>query len=72
VPAAKSNHDMLDAVLTAEQQTTKDYTQRVKKTDEFGDKEPVVQWGTLCVTKVVIQKKRNAFFVTGLCEWNIP
>jgi bacterioferritin len=43
VPAAKTNHDMLEAVLTAEQQATKDYTQRAKEAEEFGDKGLVVQ-----------------------------
>ena len=43
VPAAKTNHDVLEAVLTAEQQATKDYTQRAKEAEEFGDKGLVVQ-----------------------------
>jgi len=43
VPAANTNHDMLKAVLAAEQQATKDYTQRAKEAEEFGDKGLVVQ-----------------------------
>ena len=43
VPAAKTNHDMLEAVLVAERQATKDYTQRAKEAEEFGDKGLAVQ-----------------------------
>ena len=38
VPAAKSNHDMLEAVLAAEKQAIGDYTKRAEEAEEFGDK----------------------------------
>ena len=43
VPAAKSNQEMLEAVLEAERQATKDYSQRAKDAEAFGDKGLVVQ-----------------------------
>lgn len=43
VPAAKSNREMLEAVLAAERQATKDYTERSKQAEEFGDKGLSVQ-----------------------------
>jgi bacterioferritin len=43
VPTAKSNRKMLEAVLKAERQATKDYTQRAREADEFGDKGLAVQ-----------------------------
>lgn len=43
VPAAKSNREMLEAVLKAEQQATKDYTIRAKQAEEAGDKGLAVQ-----------------------------
>lgn len=43
VPAAKSNREMLEAVLSAEQQATKDYTRRAEEAEAFGDKGLVVQ-----------------------------
>ncbi len=43
VPAARTNREMLEAVLAAERQATKDYTQRAKEAEEFGDKGLVVQ-----------------------------
>lgn len=43
VPAAKTDREMLEAVLAAEKQAVKDYTQRVKEAEEFGDKGLVVQ-----------------------------
>ena len=43
VPAAKTNREMLEAVLEAELQAGKDYTQRAEEADEFGDKGLVVQ-----------------------------
>jgi len=43
VPSANTNHDMLEAILAAEQHATKDYTQRAKEAEEFGDKGLVVQ-----------------------------
>ena len=38
VPAANNNKEMLEAVLKAELQAGKDYTQRAVEADEFGDK----------------------------------
>ena len=43
VPAAKSNKDMLQAVLKAERQAVADYTQRAKDAEAFGDKGLAVQ-----------------------------
>jgi len=43
VPAAKSNRDMLEAVLSAERQAVKDYSERARQADEFGDKGLAVQ-----------------------------
>jgi bacterioferritin len=43
VPAARTNREMLEAVLAAERQATADYTQRAKEAEELGDKGLVVQ-----------------------------
>ena len=43
VPAAKSNKEMLEAVLAAELRATADYSQRAKQADELGDKGLAVQ-----------------------------
>lgn len=43
VPAAKSNREMLEAVLTAEIQATKDYTQRAQEAEGLGEKGLAVQ-----------------------------
>ena len=43
VPAAKTNKEMLEAVLAAEHQATKDYTQRAREAEELGDKGLMVQ-----------------------------
>lgn len=43
VPPAMTNREMLEAVLAAELQAGKDYTQRAKEAEEFGDKGLVVQ-----------------------------
>ena len=43
VPAAKTNREMLQAVLAAERKATVDYTQRAREADEFGDKGLSVQ-----------------------------
>lgn len=43
VTAARTNHDMLEAVLAAERQATKDYSERARQADEFGDKGLAVQ-----------------------------
>lgn len=42
VPPAANNREMLQAVLAAEQQAGKDYTQRAEQADEYGDKGLVV------------------------------
>ncbi|MFZ0548042.1 MAG: ferritin-like domain-containing protein [Candidatus Promineifilaceae bacterium] len=42
VPAAHSNRAMLEAVLAAESQAVKDYTERAAQADEYGDKGLVV------------------------------
>ncbi len=43
VPEAGSNREMLEAILEAERQAGKDYTQRAKDADAFGDKGLAVQ-----------------------------
>lgn len=43
VPVAHSNHEMLQAILAAEQQAAKDYTQRAQEADAYGDKGLAVQ-----------------------------
>ncbi len=43
VPAAGTNREMLEAVLTAERQALQDYTQRANEADAFGDKGLAVQ-----------------------------
>lgn len=43
VPSAHTNREMLEAVLTAEQQANKDYTRRAREAEEFGDKGLVVE-----------------------------
>ncbi|MEX2048949.1 MAG: ferritin-like domain-containing protein [Gemmatimonadota bacterium] len=43
VPVAKSNHEMLEAVLVAERRAVADYTQRAKEAEAFGDKGLTVQ-----------------------------
>jgi bacterioferritin len=43
VSKAKSNREMLEAVLKAEKKATADYTKRAKEADEFGDKGLSVQ-----------------------------
>lgn len=43
LPAAKSNHEMVEAVREAEQRAVTDYTKRVRQAEEFGDKGLVVQ-----------------------------
>lgn len=43
VPAASSNREMLEAVLEAERRAVRDYTQRAREADAFGDKGLAVQ-----------------------------
>lgn len=43
VPAAKTNREMVEAVLEAEKRAVADYTKRAEQADEFGDKGMVVQ-----------------------------
>lgn len=43
VAAASTNREMLEAVLVAERQATKDYTARAREADAFGDKGLAVQ-----------------------------
>jgi bacterioferritin len=43
VPIAHTNREMLEAVLTAERQATKDYTRRAEEAAEYGDKGLEVQ-----------------------------
>jgi bacterioferritin len=43
VPAAETNLEMVDAVLEAERQATRDYTERAKEAEDYGDKGLAVQ-----------------------------
>lgn len=43
VPPARSNHEMVEAVLKAERQAIRDYSERAAQAEEFGDKGLVVQ-----------------------------
>ena len=43
VPAARTNKEMLEAVLAAERQATSDYTERAREAEELGEKGLVVQ-----------------------------
>ena len=43
VPAAKTNREMLEAVLAAERKATADYTQRANEAEALGDKGLAVQ-----------------------------
>jgi len=43
VPPVKKNKEMIEAVLAAERQAVKDYTQRALEAEELGDKGLVVQ-----------------------------
>lgn len=43
VPAARSNREMVEAVLAAERQAVNDYTQRAKEAEDYADKGLVVQ-----------------------------
>jgi bacterioferritin len=42
VPEAKTNKEMLEAVLAAELQAGKDYAERAEQAEEFGDKALVI------------------------------
>lgn len=42
VPTANSNHEMLEAVLSAERRAVQDYEQRAQDAEAFGDKGLVV------------------------------
>lgn len=43
VAEAKTNHDMLEAVLAAERKAISDYTQRAQDAESYGDKGMMVQ-----------------------------
>jgi bacterioferritin len=43
VPAARTNKEMLQAVLEAERRATRDYIQRAREADEMGEKGLAVQ-----------------------------
>lgn len=43
VPVARTNREMLEAVLTAERTATDDYTERAEQADAYGDKGLAVQ-----------------------------
>lgn len=43
VPAARTNREMLEAIMAAERQATQDYTQRAREAEELGEKGLAVQ-----------------------------
>lgn len=43
IPSADNNHEMVEAVLKAERQAVRDYTQRIQEAEEFGDTGLMVQ-----------------------------
>lgn len=43
VPAAKTNREMLEAILAAEKDATADYTRRAQEAEKLGDKGLMVQ-----------------------------
>lgn len=43
MPAACTNREMLEAILTAEKQVTEDYTERAKEAEAMGEKGLAVQ-----------------------------
>ncbi len=43
VPEARTNREMVEAVLAAEREATQRYTQRAKQAEDFGDKGLAVQ-----------------------------
>lgn len=43
VPAARTNREMLEAVLVAERKAAADYTERAREAEAYGDKGLVVQ-----------------------------
>jgi bacterioferritin len=43
VPAAKTNREMLEAILAAEKDATADYTRRAQEAEQLGDKGLMVQ-----------------------------
>lgn len=43
VPVARTNREMLEAVLAAERRATNDYAQRAQEAEKFGDKGLAVQ-----------------------------
>lgn len=43
VPAAATNREMVEQILAAERQVTRDYTERARQAEELGDKGLVVQ-----------------------------
>ena len=43
MPAARTNREMLEAVLAAERQATRDYAQRAEEAEAYGDKGLQVQ-----------------------------
>jgi bacterioferritin len=43
VPSAKSNQEMLKAILAAERKATEDYTRRAEEAEAYGDKGLAVQ-----------------------------
>jgi len=43
VPVARTNREMLEAVLAAERQATRDYAERARQADTYGDKGLAVQ-----------------------------
>ena len=56
MPAAADNREMLKAILAAELQAGKDYTQRAQEAEAYGDKGLVPAWGK------VVDRPGDQFF----------
>lgn len=65
VPEARTNREMVEAVLTAERQAVNDYTRRATEAEEFGDKGLVVQ------LEDIVRDESNHSEETErlLCDW---
>ena len=68
VPAARTNREMLEAVLAAEQRARADYTRRAKQAETFGDKGLQVQ------LENIVADESGHFEETEriLREWPVP
>ena len=70
VPKAKTNRQMLEAVLDAEKQATADYSQRAKQAERIRRQGPGRTVGrTWYVMKVGTLRRPKEYSATGLCNY---